>query len=134
MFDSLRANPVRIVGDIAGCERRDERDRPAGADEQRPHPEHLLERVEPEEHGRRVGGDQPGGRRRQGRDLHLGAVRGGVAEQRLERQYDPGWILVADEPDRTFASASTAITVFWRTGEPPRIPCTSTEGSAQVRR
>ena len=34
----------------------------------------------------------------------------------------------------TFASASTAITVFCRVGEPPAMPFTSTDGSAQVRR
>ena len=33
----------------------------------------------------------------------------------------------------TFASASTAITVFCRIGEPPWMPCTSTDGSAHVR-
>ena len=81
-FDSLSANPVRIGRDAAGRERRDERDRPAGADEQRPHAEHLLERIEPEQHGGRVGRDQARGRRRQHRDLDLGAGRSRLAEQR----------------------------------------------------
>ena len=34
----------------------------------------------------------------------------------------------------TFATASTGRTVFWRSGDPPAIPFTSTAGSAQVRK
>ena len=135
MFDSLSAKPVRTVGTPRRRELGDERNRTAGADEERPDAQHLLECVEPELDGAGVGRDEPGWRGRPELDLDLGARGCGLAKQTLEGGRDDG-----RDPGPptsridTFASASTAITVFCRIGEPPLMPCTSTDGSAQVRR
>ena len=85
MFDSFSAKPVRIGGDATGGERGDERDRAARADEQRPHPEHLLERVEAELDGGRVGGHETGRRVRPAPRISTSApVRRRLAEEPLE--------------------------------------------------
>ena len=134
MFDSLSAKPDRMVGTPRRGELRDERDRAASADEQRPHAQHLLERLQPELDRARIGRDEPRGCGRP--QLHLDVGSGGcrLPEQPLE----VGAITAGSCPTasrmETFAIASTGITVFCRVGEPPLMPCTSTEGSAQVRR
>ena len=100
MFDSLSANPVRTVATPRAASSETSGIAPPERIEERPHAEHLLEGVEPELHGGRVGRHEPGRRLRPDLDLHLGALRRRLAEQPLEGRDDDGRILVADEPDR----------------------------------
>ena len=90
----VEGEPGEHGRDAARCERRDERDRSAGANEQGPNPEGLLERVEPENDGRSIRWDQAGWRGREQRDLELRPGRCSVAQERLEggqrSRPDPG--------------------------------------------
>ena len=53
---------------------------------------------------------------------------------RLRHELDlSNWQLDPALPPDTFASAKTGSTVLVRCGSPPAIPCTSTDGSPQVR-
>ncbi len=106
------SNPVDDRRNAARRQCRDDRDRAAGPQQQRPHAQRTLERVltQPDRVG--VRRHEAGFGVRPALELQLGAVGSRLAEQLLDLRPDHVRVLPRASRIEKFASATTGITVF----------------------